>query len=64
MKKKIRRLRLERDTIRNLTPDRLEAVAGGSNDVNDSRHNSCDTLLNTRPCSICNSCFNFPFICG
>lgn len=64
MKKKIRRLRLERETVRDLTPEHLEAVAGGGNDPfnSDTRYNSCDfqpriTCINT----ICNSCI--PLIC-
>lgn len=52
MKKKIRRLRLNRETIRNLTPDVLGGVAGGDAD---SRVNSCNFAV-TRPLSYCNSC--------
>ncbi len=33
MKKKIRRLKLERETIRQLTPERLEQAAGGGDPV-------------------------------
>ncbi|MCG8459905.1 MAG: class I lanthipeptide [Holophagales bacterium] len=53
MKKKIRRLRLDRETIRQLTPDHLERVAGG---IPDSRHNSCTDFSISRPYSYCNSC--------
>ena len=62
MKKKLRRLRLERDTIRNLTPEALHRVAGGDVEY-DSRHNSCDSLLYTRPQSYCNSCIEYPTVC-
>ncbi len=41
MKKTLRRLRLDRETVRNLTPDNLESVAGGLN-TEDSCVNSCD----------------------
>ena len=55
MKKKIRQLSLDRETLRNLTPDNLEAAAGGLW-TDDTCHNSCDTAV-TRPRSYCNSCF-------
>ena len=54
MKKKIRRLRLDRETVRNLTPENLEGVAGGAF-TDDTCHFSCDTAI-TRPPSVCNSC--------
>lgn len=55
MKKKIRQLSLDRETLRNLTPDNLENVAGGLN-TDDTCHFSCDTGV-TRPQSYCNSCY-------
>lgn len=49
MKKKVRRLRLERETLRNLTPEHLQRVNGGVPlDDTDTLHNSCDIGL-TRP---------------
>lgn len=61
MKKTLRRLRLERETIRNLTPQHLEQVAGGNplNDT-DTLHNSCDIGL-TRPRLVC--CSILPYVC-
>lgn len=61
MKKKIRRLQLNRETLRNLTPESLDGVAGGLR-TDDSCYNSCplETII---PRSVCNSCFNFPTIC-
>lgn len=57
MKKTLRRLRLERETLRNLTPDHLEQVVGGTNTSigGDTRYNSCN-FSETHPYSICNSC--------
>ncbi len=53
MKKKIRRLRLDRETVRNLTPEHMEQVAGGTGtDFDDSRANSCDFGV-TRPYNVC-----------
>lgn len=51
--KKLRRLRLERETLLELTPDELRQVAGGDplNDT-DTRHNSCDLAI-TRPVLYC-----------
>ena len=64
MKKRMRRLRLERETLRDLTPEQLHHVAGGTGntiDDNDTRHNSCN-FAETNPWSICQSCL--PLICG
>ncbi len=62
MKKRMRRLRLERETLRDLTPEQLSQVAGGTNTINDdTRHNSCDLAV-TRPVSYCTSCL--PLICA
>ncbi len=61
MKKKLRRLRLERETVRNLTPENLEGVAGGGW-TDYTCHNSCDPSI-TRPQSICNSCIQWPTVC-
>lgn len=62
MKKKLRRLRLERETLRNLTPDHLENVVGGDLQTifDDTRYNSCDLAV-TRPRLIC--CSLLPLIC-
>ncbi len=61
MKKKIRRLRLDRETVRNLTPESLDNVAGGVR-TDDTCHFSCDPAV-TRPQSICNSCVQYPTVC-
>ena len=61
MKKKIRRLRLDRETVRNLTPESLDNVAGAGW-TDDTCWNSCDTAV-TRPASICNSCIQYPTVC-
>lgn len=62
-KQKLRRLRLERETLRDLTPEHLDHVAGGTNTSlnDDTRHNSCD-LAQSKPLSYCTSCQ--PLICG
>lgn len=61
MKKKLRRLHLERETLRDLTPEQLGQVAGGDPlDDTDTRHNSCDLAI-TRPRLIC--CSLLPLIC-
>lgn len=63
MKKKLRRLRLERETIRNLTPEHLEQVVGGTGGTltdTDTRHNSCN-LAESKPWSLCQSCL--PLAC-
>lgn len=57
MKKKISRLRLDRETVRNLTPDNLSGVAGGAR-TDDSCWASCPDFTVTRPQSVCNSCLN------
>ncbi|MCG8459906.1 MAG: class I lanthipeptide [Holophagales bacterium] len=49
MKKKIRRLRLDRETVRNLTPETLSEVAGGVRTEPD--------CTDTCPVSACLSCF-------
>ena len=59
MKKKIRRLRLDRETLRTLTPEHLERAAGGWDPT--SRWASCDR--DTVPASVCLSCHNQPTIC-
>ena len=61
MKKKLRRLRLDRQTVRNLTPSHLEGVAGGVR-TDDTCHNSCDPSV-TRPASLCNSCIQIETVC-
>ncbi len=60
MKKKIRRLSLDRETVRNLTPETLDNVAGAGW-TDDTCAFSCGP--GTLPPSICNSCKNFPTIC-
>ncbi len=63
MKKTLRRLRLERETLRNLTPEHLGQVVGGTGgtiDDTDTRHNSCN-LAESKPISVCQSCL--PFVC-
>jgi hypothetical protein len=60
MKKTLRRLRLDRETVRNLTPGNLESVAGGIR-TDETCHYSCDT--STRPISACNSCFTVETVC-
>lgn len=62
MKKTLRRLRLDRETVRNLTPGALEGVAGGLN-TEESCWASCDTITVTRPNSVCNSCQPFNTLC-
>ena len=61
MKKRIRRLRLERDTIRNLTPQHLEGVAGGRPQETGSTGPSCEVI--SLPRLICNSCVQFQSVC-
>lgn len=57
MKKRIRRLRLERETLRNLNTEHLEQVAGGTGTTfDDTRYNSCDFAV-THFLSFCNSCW-------
>lgn len=63
MKKKLRRLRLERETLRHLTPDHLEQVVGGDPTTlvnTDTLHNSCDLAI-TRPRRQC--CSLWPYEC-
>jgi hypothetical protein len=47
MKKKVKKLELNKETVRNLTADDLRKIAGGSSE-------GC-----TRPITICNSCHSF-----
>ena len=61
MKKSLQRLRLDRETVRNLTPGSLEAVAGGIR-TDESCVNSCDPSV-TRPASVCGSCLIVPTVC-
>ena len=61
MKKRLRRLQLQRETLRNLTPTHLEAADGASTtiliDPFETYWNSCNpTDLGSRPVSLCNSC--------
>jgi len=44
MKKKVKKLELNRETVRNLSTDDLKKIAGGSTDI-------C-----TLPRTVCNSC--------
>ena len=61
MKKKIRRLRLDRETVRNLTPQHLDQAAGGQERFGQSWTPSCpDNTRLSRPVSICNSCAGAP----
>ncbi|MEM7355183.1 MAG: class I lanthipeptide [Acidobacteriota bacterium] len=65
MKKKTRRLRLNRETLRELTSDQLQQADGGNpcSPIQDiTLHNSCDLAI-TRPCSLCLSCINIESIC-
>ena len=59
MKKRIRRLRLERETLRSLTPNHLHAAAGASTTIIDpfeTYWNSCNPAdLESRPASACAS---------
>ena len=48
MKKKVKKLELNRETVRNLTADDLKKIAGGST-----------THECTHPITICNSCHSF-----
>jgi hypothetical protein len=48
MKKKVKKLELNKETVRNLTADDLSKIAGGSTSE------GC-----TRPLTICNSCHSF-----
>lgn len=69
MKKKIRRLQLQRETLRALTPGHLDAAAGRGWGTlnNDTRYNSCPPIpISECPTcgvdytclpSVCNSCF-------
>lgn len=61
MKKTLRRLRLDRETVRNLTPGNLDGVAGGLR-TDESCVYSCDPSV-TRPVSVCNSCFQIETLC-
>lgn len=62
MKKRLQRLRLERETLRSLTPTHLEAVDGASTSITDpfdTYWNSCNPAdLTSRPASMCESCNN------
>lgn len=57
MKKKLRTLRLDRETVRRLTPENLNGVAGGTidPDIRDSYVNSCDPVAATRIGPVCHS---------
>ena len=61
MKKTLPRLRLDRQTVRNLTPGNLEAVGGGWR-TDESCAISCDPTT-IRPASICNSCYIVETVC-
>ena len=62
MKRKLRRLRLDRRTVRRLSPERLADVVGG--DLNrDTFHNSCHRNWETTPPSLCQSCVDYPTVC-
>jgi hypothetical protein len=70
MKKKIRRLHLNRETVRHLTPQHLATVAGGL-DTSVTCYNSCNTaevittkFEETRFPSICNSCLETCATCN
>lgn len=52
MKKTLRRLRLDRETVRNLTPESLESVAGGIH-TDESCVYSCDPTASSRPRTAC-----------
>lgn len=51
--KTVRRLQLQRETLRTLTPEDLEQVAGGGQMTTgiDTCHNSCD-LKQSRMCNV------------
>ncbi len=49
MKKKVRKLELNKETVRNLTADDLKKIAGGSTSPIECTH----------PLTICNSCHSF-----
>lgn len=57
MKKKLQRLRLDRETVRQLTPQNLEGVAGGGGTdptvTGDSYVYSCDPAAASRPRTAC-----------
>lgn len=56
MKKKLQRLRLDRETVRRLTPESLERVAGGTVEptiTTDSYVYSCDPAAASRPRTAC-----------
>ncbi len=57
MKKKLQRLRLDRETVRQLTPQSLERVAGGDDTIptitTDSYVYSCDPAAASRPRAAC-----------
>lgn len=63
MKKKLRTLRLDRETVRRLTPENLDGIAGGTIEptVRDSYVNSCDPVAASRIGPICHS---RPIVCG
>ncbi len=65
MQKKLRRLRLDRETVRTLTPDSLDAAAGGGiiPTVNDSYVNSCDPASTSRIRTGCESAFIVVSLC-
>jgi hypothetical protein len=54
MKKTLRRLQLDRETVRRLTPETLESVAGGTTGTDpDSFIYSCNPALHSRPRTAC-----------
>ena len=61
MKKKVRRLRLERETLRTLTPENLERAVAGYDVPGVTRFNSCNWYQPTIPEGICNS--NNHYVC-
>lgn len=56
MKREIRPLRLQRETLRSLLPEELERAAGGFGEPNrtdDTFHNSCNPADASRPRLLC-----------
>jgi hypothetical protein len=66
MKKKLRRLSLDRETVRRLTPESLALVAGGgpTGPTNtDSYANSCDRAAASLPRTACLGPTDIPAVC-
>ena len=63
MQKKLRRLRIDRQTVRTLTPESLEAAAGGMR-TDDSCINSCNPAESTRIHTACTSAYIVISVCG